>query len=291
MPTLIASKLGNDSLLADKTFLSVVLGILLIIYCYQKDVSGIKAAAYWGVFGINLLLYLVMHDLMTTSKNDVLHDWNKLRVMGLDENVNNIISCISCIILSFSFHTYTFSIYECLTEKNTKSMLITTSVGLFVSMMIYLLFGCVGYILYVNQVDEYYIITRQQNTVLIYMENIAFVINVIMSFPLTFFSLRHYFTFLVQILITLLVEKFKCCKKNNENNPEDLPTIHESNFNEKQENQVNIKEEFYKRKSALDSDTNEQIFEQKKSLVELSLKSKFYFINNSLSLVMLLLFV
>ena len=153
--------MGSDSILANKNFLSVVLSILLIIYCYQNDVSGIKSAAYWGVFGINLLLFLVLYDLLSTSKRDVLYDWHKMNLFDLDENSNNIISWISCIILSFSFHTYTFSIYECLSDKNTKSILITTGIGLFASMMIYLLFGCVGYILYVDQVDEYYILNRE----------------------------------------------------------------------------------------------------------------------------------
>jgi len=181
--------MGSDSILANKNFLSVVLSILLIIYCYQNDVSGIKSAAYWGVFGINLLLFLVLYDLLSTSKRDVLYDWHKMNLFDLDENSNNIISWISCIILSFSFHTYTFSIYECLSDKNTKSILITTGIGLFASMMIYLLFGCVGYILYVDQVDEYYILNREHDSVLNYLENIAFVVNVYMSFPLSFFSL------------------------------------------------------------------------------------------------------
>jgi amino acid permease len=270
--------MGSDSILADKTFLSVVLSVLLIIYCYQKDVSGIKAAAYWGVFGINLLLFLVLYDLLSASKADVLYDWTKLNIISLDKNPTNIISCISCIILSFSFHTYTFSIYECLSEKNTKSMLITTGVGLFASMMIYLLFGCVGYILYVDQVDEYYILNRQHDSVLNYLENIAFVVNVVMSFPLTFFSLRHYFTFLVQILLTLLVEKFECLKKfrpepeQEHEDPHKISAASESANNGDEDETEIQKNKNHKAKK--DSFVNKLNKHKKGSLLELSISSK-----------------
>lgn len=266
--------MGSDSILANKFFLSVVLSVLLIIYIYQNDVSGIKAAAYWGVFGINLLLFLVLYDLLAASKEDILYDWSKLNTLSLDKNPTNIISCISCIILSFSFHTYTFSIYECLSEKNTKSMLITTGVGLFTSMMIYLLFGCVGYILYVDQVDEYYILNRQHDSVLNYLENIAFVVNVVMSFPLTFFSLRHYFTFLVQILLTLIVEKFECLKKfRPEQEHEDLHQIAaggESGNNDDDETEIEKNDSQEGKKDSVVNLLNKH---KKGSLVELSMSS------------------
>jgi len=267
--------LGEDSVIGNKVFLSVVLSLLLILYNFKNDVSGIKSAAYWGVFAILLLLFLVLFDLLWASKNDVLYDWTKLNVIVLDNNSNNIISCISCIILSFSFHTYTFSIYECLSEKNTKSMLITTGIGLFVSMMIYLLFGCVGYILYVDQIDEYYILNRQDvkyGTILNYMGNIAFVINVVMSFPLTFFSLRHYFTFLVQILLTLIVEKFECLRKYRPSGNKDPHEITDGSANIVENNidYNNISNNLQEKKDSIVSMLNN---EKKISLLELSITS------------------
>jgi amino acid permease len=196
-------------MVSNKYVLSTILAIILLLYLVQNDVSGIKSAAYWGFLGIIFLLIFILTDLLYSS-------WIEA---GFDDNVINLkfrgnllesdsISCIACIILSFSFHTYTFSIYDCLTDSNTKSMLITTSIGIFISTMIYLLIGTVGYILYEDAIDEYFILYNNTDlsSIAVY-ENIAFVVNVIMSFPLTFFALRHYWIFFIKISYTLIRNK------------------------------------------------------------------------------------
>jgi len=87
-------------------------------------------------------------------------------------------------------------------------MLITTSIGIFISNMIYLLIGTVGYILYEDTINEYFILYNKidLSSIAVY-ENIAFVINVVMSFPLTFFALRHYWIFFLKISYTLIRNK------------------------------------------------------------------------------------
>lgn len=179
------------------------------MYCYKQDLSGIKAAAFWGVFGIISFLVFELVDLLYSS-------WMETMNMDQDLNFKNIvinndfISCIACIILSYSFHTYTFSIYECLHKPSPKKMLISSSIGIFISTLIYLLVGCIGYILYGSNIKDSILDTVSSSTLLI-IESICFVINVVMSFPLTFTSLRHYFIFLIQIIITGIRDM--CCKE------------------------------------------------------------------------------
>lgn len=74
--------------------------------------------------------------------------------------------------------------------------------------MIYLLVGTVGYILYEDTINEYFILYNKTDlsSIAVY-ENIAFVVNVIMSFPLTFFALRHYWIFFLKISYTLIRNK------------------------------------------------------------------------------------
>ncbi len=175
----------------------------------KKDVSGIKSAAYWGFLGILFFLIFILTDLLYDSWVEFGYEDNNINLNYRgDLLANDAINCIACIILSFSFHTYTFSIYECLSDSNTKSMLITTSIGIFISTMIYLLVGTVGYILYEDTIDEYFILynKKELSSIAIY-ENIAFVLNVIMSFPLTFFALRHYWIFFLKISYTLIRNK------------------------------------------------------------------------------------
>jgi hypothetical protein len=201
-----------NAFIADKTLLSLILGGWLLFYCYQRDISGIKAAAYWGVLGIISFLVLIIVDLLYRSwTEDMLMD-KTLNFISLNIFDEDFPSCFACLILSFSFHSYTFSIYECLESPSPKKMLISSSIGIFISTLIYLLVGSIGYILYGKLLTDSILDTMGTSTLSI-MTSICFVINVIMSFPLSFSALKHYFCFLLQIILTLLRDCSKCCKK------------------------------------------------------------------------------
>ncbi len=213
------------------------MALILLLYLVQNDVSGIKAAAYRGFLGIIFLLIFILTDLLYTSWKEISYVDDIIDLIYRGNLIeNNSISCISCIILSFSFHTYTFSIYECLTEPNTKSMMITTSIGIFISTMIYLLVGTVGYILYEDTVNEYFILYNKTDLSMIAVsENIAFVVNVIMSFPLTFFALRHYWIFFIKISYTLIRNKITGIDTLVHHDDHDHHNTHDHNEKEKED--------------------------------------------------------
>lgn len=191
----------------NSTILSVIITLWLFSYLFFNDVSGIKNAATWGFIGIFLFLLLILIDLFYCSFLKIMPS-NMISINYINDLTNDSsIQCITCIILSFSFQTYAVSIYECLKEKNEKSMIITTSVGIFISMMIYLLVGSVGYLIYENNVNEYFILYSKNVTVIGMFEIIAYILNVLMSFPLTFFALRYYWIMFIKINYTLLRNK------------------------------------------------------------------------------------
>jgi amino acid permease len=217
IPNLIEAKFGADSIFADKWILSIILSIFLIIYSYQNDISVIKKSASWGFAAIIFLLGLIIYDLLYCSRYGILkQDHHSIKIMDYKSDYIEIISNISCIILSFSFHSYTFSIYECLEKKDINVMMRISAIGIFVSMGIYLLIGSVGYVIYVDLVNENYIFNLEDYPMQRYLQSIAFVLNVVMSFPLSFFSLRHYLVFIVQIILTKLSDCFRKKKENND---------------------------------------------------------------------------
>jgi hypothetical protein len=209
----VSISVGN-TFIADKTLLSLILGGWLLFYCYQKDVSGIKSAAFWGVLGIIFFLVLVVVNLLYTSWTETMLMDKYLNFTSPDIWNYDLYSCIACIILSFSFHSYTFSIYECLESPSAKKMLISSSIGIFISTLIYLLVGSIGYILYGDLLLDSILDTMKYSTLTIFT-SISFVVNVVMSFPLTFSALKHYFCFLLQIILTMIRDNFNCCLKKN----------------------------------------------------------------------------
>jgi hypothetical protein len=197
--------------LADKTTLSIIIGLWLFSFLLSQDVAGIKKSAYWGSSGIILFLFIILLDFLDCSYFGIVMN-DKININYMNDLLkDDSIQCIACIILSFSFQTYATSIYECLEEKNEKTMMVTTSIGIFISMLIYLLVGTVGYFTYEDKINEYYILIQDRNfkvfpIVILYL-NIAYLLNVLMSFPLTFFALRYKWILLIKITLTLIRNK------------------------------------------------------------------------------------
>jgi amino acid permease len=182
----------------------------LVVYCYQKDVSGIKAAAYWGVLGIVSFLFLDIANMLIWSWYGYIPEDKNMNFISIKLNEFDVYASIATIILSFSFHTYTFSIYECIDNPDSRKMIVTSSIGIFTSTLIYLLVGTIGYILYGNSITDSILDTMGYSNISVLM-SISFVVNVIMSFPITFSSLKHYFIFLIEIILTIFRDM--CCKK------------------------------------------------------------------------------
>lgn len=187
-----------------------------MVYCYQNDISGIKAAAFWGILGIIIYLILNIVLLLYSSYWEEIPEDLTINFTTLDLHSNDVYSCIACVILSFSFHTYAFPIYECLDTPDKKKMIVTSSIGIFISMLIYLLVGTIGYVLYGSQITDSILDSMGMNSLAV-LVNISFVVNVVMSFPLTFNALKHYFMFLIEIIVSLIASYCLKSKKNQDN--------------------------------------------------------------------------
>jgi len=209
MPNLLTIGTG-EIFLANKTLLSIILSLWLVVYCYQKDVSGIKAAAYWGVLGIIFFLFLDITNMLIWSWYEYIPEDKNMNFISIDFSHYDVYNSIATIILSFSFHTYTFSIYECIENPDSRKMIVTSSIGIFTSTLIYLLVGTIGYILYGYNLSDSILDTMGYSNISVLM-SISFVVNVVMSFPIALRSLNHYVVYIIELIST--VSRDMCCKK------------------------------------------------------------------------------
>ena len=123
------------------------------------------------------------------------------------ERLSNIITALSCIILSYSFHIFTFSIYGCMGKISRKQFFITTSVSVLITTIIYLLCGTIGYFLYYDTLEDS-ILDAIGDNLLSALLSLAYVINIVMTFPITFAAIKNYFLLMVGLLITLVRDLF-----------------------------------------------------------------------------------
>ena len=218
VPKLLNFSVSNEFFSDDKIFTSM-LGLFLFFFCYKQDVNIIKSAAKYAVFAVLSFFAVTIIDFIYTvlSQNKLIKlddEWNKEKkdeiLYGLNnskypfsERLSNIITALSCIILSYSFHIFTFSIYGCMGKISRKQFFITTSVTVLITTIIYLICGTIGYLLYYDYLTDS-ILDAVQESWLSSLLSLANVVNVIMTFPITFSAVKNYFILFVDIMITLL---------------------------------------------------------------------------------------
>jgi amino acid permease len=222
IPKLLSFSLPEGFFMSNDLVFSVLLGVLLFFYCYKQDVNLIKSAANYAGFAILLFLILTIIDFIVSvfSEGKLLDKkkiWNiekrNLLITGLNNEQNpkrlyDIVTAIACIILSYSFHVFTFSIYGCMSRISRKQFFKTTSITIMITTVIYLLCGVIGYLLYYDTLNDSILDAIGENW-LSCLLSLANVINVIMTFPITFAALKNYFLLFVSIMINFAIHSVK----------------------------------------------------------------------------------
>lgn len=228
IPNILSMNFGNKHF-SGNTFVSVVLGIILFFFCYQKDITGIKKAAQFGVIGIILFFIITIIDFLYSvyteddSINLIVTQYILKKDYFKTDNFEEIITAISIIILCYTYHSFTFSIYGCLGNITLKQYFVTASVTVFLCTFIYLICGVLGYLLYSDEIKDS-ILDGIGNGPLNTLLSLCNVANVIMTFPISFSSVKNYFLFILEVVLTYLRNFFlfifgcfKCVKKIKDN--------------------------------------------------------------------------
>ena len=225
IPKILTLSLGNKDY-SGNTYISLILALILFFFCFRKDVTGIKKAAQYGVFGIILFFIITIIDFLYSvyKRKDVNESIVNQYIIKKNyfetEDIYEVITAISTIILCYTYHSFTFSIYGCLGNITLKQYFITASVTVFLCTFIYLICGVLGYLLYSDEIKDT-ILDGIGNDALNSLLSLCNVASVIMSFPISFSGLKNYFLFITESILTILRNLyfiifgcFKCVKIN-----------------------------------------------------------------------------
>ena len=204
VPKILIISLGDISI--PKFHLLLILGIILFVYCFKKDVSGIKKAAYYAFLGVIFFFILTIGDFFYSLKTkEILLKLEEMKneeiFWGMEHNWYSKLTSISCIILSFSFHIFTFSIYGCMGEITIEEFIITANGTIFICAIIYLICGIIGFLLYYDSLYDS-ILDAIGNKFLNTLLSLSNCIFVIMTFPITFSALKNYWLLLIEVFLT-----------------------------------------------------------------------------------------
>lgn len=201
----------------------IIFSVFLSFICFTDNIKSIKSSAKCGFYSILLIIILVGIYVLKESFFQRYHRNNTYvyNLFSLKTDLTDFNNAIAIIILSFSFHTYTFSIYECLEEKTTENMMVSTRLGLIISTLSYLFVGSTLYLIYGKEIMTYasnFTDLLNQSTIGILI-NICYGFLVLMTFPISFYSVKNYIFYIVPYFkdfiksIYIKTKRLLICKK------------------------------------------------------------------------------
>lgn len=230
---------------AQNFYIIIGLYLLLAAISLSENVKGLQRSAFYGFVAIIYMIFLVFINGLFQANEDIridsaYFDVNYNQIIGTN---NEITDKLAIIILSFSFHSYIFPIYECLNKPTTKKMMISCSLGILISTVAYIVIGAGLYIGFGSHVYD-----RTEIYEVIKFNKIGFgivffyCVSVVMSFPISFFSVKSYTLYVLPILRDLITKLI--CKHKVEHIEEDEKnTLNKSNHHDNLHINTIIKDE------------------------------------------------
>jgi len=200
---LFRDRFGEQSVLTNQVFLSLVISSVLIFFTCYKDITKFKNFGFIAFLTIYALGFLVLVDLFYSLWNGQIIDEDLNFFISKDETENIfpiIVNCISIIVLSFDFHIKITGIYGYLLKKNTKSMLTSSAIGISTSLLTYLLIGIILYVIYGSETNSGLLTMHDDSTIFIFMQ-ICIIIFSLACFPQNFFGLLNFTCLKLEIII------------------------------------------------------------------------------------------
>ena len=222
LQTIIQAWVSSDSFWATNwhNYIFILMcGVIMIFFIFIKNISSLKKVAYLGVLAV--LLFSLSLSVLLVYKNGYNYLDHEITWKYLLPNCtfSEAFHVIPTVFLAFLFQFNVFPIYLSLKHRNINSMMKATKFGVIYSLIIFLIVGIVGFLIYglnmeetiLNSLSDDMLTYGKKSTfikVLIIIICITFVTTCLTSFPILFLSLRENFA-------NSMLFCFKnCCKKN-----------------------------------------------------------------------------
>ena len=196
-------------------------GLIMIFFIFIKNISSLKKVAYLGIFAVLVFSISLIILLGYKSGSNYLDSNANWEFFFPNCSFSEAFKAIPTVFLAFLFQFNVFPIYLSLRNRNMKSMMKATKYGVGFTLIIFLIIGIIGFLLYGLSMEETILNSFSDDMIkfkdisrfikiLIIIICVSFVTTCLTSFPILFLSLRENY-------INSLLFCFKnCCKKKND---------------------------------------------------------------------------
>ena len=247
--TIIQSFVSKDSKLMTNwhNYIFILIGgVILFFFIFIKNISSLKKVSYIGVIAVLafvILLTVLLFYKTIASELDSDVSWKFLLP---DCSFPQAFQAVPTVFIAFLFQFNVFPIYYSLKNRSMRAMFRATKIGVIASLVIFLLVGIIGFLLYGffdNYDEENYqeiygeknngsatydtILDKLNDDMILYKGNnvfvviiiiiicVSFIITCLASFPILFLSLRANY-----------INALEVCRRARNNDTQNLQVIH-----------------------------------------------------------------
>ena len=239
--------------------LIIGIGIILLPFMFQKDISGITKFAYFGIIGL-VIFYIttVILFIYKYSKNDIFFEKSMLYPNG---TFKELFQSVGGYYNAYAFHLAYFSYYLPLKPRNTKTMMKSVIIGIIIASLIYISYGILFFLMYGNQINDSALKYLQKELSEAHKNNetniilvlvicfLSFLLNASISTMTYFYLLKSHLIGLIKFTLKKISDKAKDSKKDIPlvDIKEDELTREDSSFFDAKEKDelLSIKKQFY----------------------------------------------
>eukprot|EP00357_Protocruzia_adherens_P011771 CAMPEP_0114977356 /NCGR_PEP_ID=MMETSP0216-20121206/3190_1 /TAXON_ID=223996 /ORGANISM="Protocruzia adherens, Strain Boccale" /LENGTH=469 /DNA_ID=CAMNT_0002338401 /DNA_START=68 /DNA_END=1477 /DNA_ORIENTATION=- len=191
MPNIV-KEATSDSFITNRVVLIIIFAILFYPLSFAKKISALKYASFLGVS--SFLIFTVIVIERAFRRFDDGHEPSSQEVVDAHYSLE-VFTVIPSLFLAFTFQFNVFPIYRSLNKASVKRMMGTVGIGTSVCLVIYLLVGIFGFMIFLqdtkaNILKNFDDLFNKKDGDIILL-NISFVIAAVMGFPMLFFEFRN----------------------------------------------------------------------------------------------------
>ena len=202
-------------------YIYILIGsVILFAFVFVKNISSLKKVSYLGVIAVLIFTIALTCLLFYKSASNELDSEISWDFFLPNCTFTEAFHGTPTVFLAFLFQFNVFPIYYSMRHRNMEKMMRATKIGVGYSLIIFLIVGIIGFLLYGFNIDDTILDNlsddmikyRKNNTfiiVLIIIICISFVITCLTSFPILFLSLRVNYA-------NSLIVCLRSCEKENE---------------------------------------------------------------------------
>ena len=200
-------------------FLIIGIGVILLPFMFQKDLSGISRIAYLGIIG--LAIFSVCQIILFVHKyqnGNIIFDTNMLYPKG---SFKEIFLCVGGYYNAFTFHMSYFGFYLPLKPRNNKTMFKAVTIGAIATSFIYFGYGVLIYLMYGNNITDSALKYLQSDLAQAHKNNetmvlillvvcfLGYMVNAAITTMLVFYFFKSHFIGLIKFVLKRQAEKAK----------------------------------------------------------------------------------